>query len=33
MKRFFVDKIENMRDIGGYNVSKNKKIKENYLKN
>lgn len=31
MKRFFIDKIENMRDIGGYNVSKNKKIKENLL--
>ena len=31
MKRFFIDKIENMRDIGGYNVSENKKIKENLL--
>ena len=31
MKRFFINKIENMRDIGGYNVSENRKIKENLL--
>ena len=31
MKRFFIDKIENMRDIGGYNASENKKVKENLL--
>ena len=31
MKRLFIDKIENMRDLGGYNVGKNKIIKENLL--
>ena len=27
MRRFFVDKIENMRDIGGYYISNNKTVK------
>ena len=31
MKRFFIDKIENMRDIGGYRLRENKIVRENLL--
>ena len=28
MRRFFIDKIENMRDIGGYTINNQKRVKE-----
>ena len=31
MRRYFIDKVENMRDIGGYTVGKNEIVKEGMI--